>query len=310
MQNAPIILFVYNRPIHTLRTLEALAQNDLAQESELFIYSDASKKNSTNQEKEKVEQVRQVVKQQKWCLKVSIIEALVNKGLAKSISGGVTEVIKKYGKVIVLEDDIVPNKGFLKYMNNALELYKNDEKVFGISGGAFPTNKEVNMNTFFLPIMSSWGWATWQRAWQNIVFDASLLIQQLEKKNITVQQYNFGELPYYQMLTAQAEGKIDSWAVCSYATLVLNSAYFLFPKYSLIQNIGFDSSGTHSQSSDDIFFGNVLQKEYLEIDKIDVNTNNEGTKAVEKAFKKQFGQKSFLERLWGYFLRKVKAILN
>ena len=94
MKNAPIILFVYNRPIHTLRTLEALAQNDLAQESELFIYSDASKRDSINEEK--VKQVRLVLRQKKWCAQVHIHEAKTNKGSAKSIPTGINEVIQKY----------------------------------------------------------------------------------------------------------------------------------------------------------------------------------------------------------------------
>lgn len=304
MQNAPIILFVYNRPAHTLRTLEALSQNDLAQESELFIYADAPKEGASEQEKEATRQVRQIIRQNNWCKKNHIIEAVSNKGLAKSISEGVNEVIQQFGKVIVLEDDIVPNKGFLVYMNQALALYKKEENVFGVSGGAFPMDREVKMNSFFLPVMSSWGWATWQRAWEYIVFDASFLIEKLNEKGITSKQYNFGELPYYQMLEAQAEGKIDSWAVCFYATLVLNDACFLFPKYSLITNIGFDDSGVHSQSDDVNFFGKVSQIDYLEIENIEVNTNNEGRKAVEKAFKKQFGQKSFLRRLWGFILRR------
>lgn len=306
MQNAPIVLFVYNRPAHTLKTLEALSQNELAQESELFIYADAPKNDTTKQAIEKAKEVRTIIRQQKWCAKVHIIEQLTNKGLAKSISEGVTQLVQKFGKVIVLEDDIVPNKGFLRFMNQALDLYQHEKQVFGISGGAFPMNKEVDLTTFFLPVMSSWGWATWQRAWQNIVFDAAFLIEQLDKKGITQEQYNFGKLPYFEMLEAQAAGKIDSWAVCFYAAVVLNDACFLFPKHSLIQNIGFDNSGVHSTKNDATFFNRITQKEYIEIHKIPIDIHNQGRKSVQKAFEKEFGQKSFLRRLWGFVLRKIK----
>ena len=129
MKLAPIILFVYNRPWHTEQTLRALMANELAAKSELYIYADGPKPNATDEQLQKIHEVRQLIRQEQWCDKVHIVESEKNKGLADSIIGGVTEIVNKYGKIIVLEDDIVPTTGFLQYMNDALEMYKDDEQV-------------------------------------------------------------------------------------------------------------------------------------------------------------------------------------
>ena len=102
MSLAPIVLFVYNRPQHTLKTLEALMQNELAEKSELFIFCDGPKADATKQDQERINKVRDLVKKKNWCKKVTIRESQVNKGLADSIVAGVTEIVNQYGKIIVL----------------------------------------------------------------------------------------------------------------------------------------------------------------------------------------------------------------
>ena len=146
---APIVLFVYNRPWHTEQTLNALMQNELADQSVLYIYADGPKENATEEQLKKIEEVRHVIRTKKWCKEVHIIESEKNKGLADSIINGVTEIVNKYGKVIVLEDDIVTSKGFLKYMNEALELYKEEDKVYHISGYMFPVKGNC-LKPFFI----------------------------------------------------------------------------------------------------------------------------------------------------------------
>mgnify|MGYP000394750947 CR=1 FL=1 len=143
MSLAPIVLFVYNRPQHTLKTLEALMQNELAEMSELFIFCDGPKADATKQDRQRINKVRDLVKKKNWCKKVTIRESQVNKGLADSIVAGVTEILNTYGKIIVLEDDIVTSKGFLRYMNEALDLYENEPKVMQISGFMLPSKVEL-----------------------------------------------------------------------------------------------------------------------------------------------------------------------
>src|SRR5215211_27101 len=109
---APVVLFVYNRPVHTLRTLKALKKNHLADESRLYVYCDGPKTNATEEERENINKVRSIVKQEKWCREVHVAESETNNGLAASIIKGVTEIVNRYGKVIVLEDDLETSPGF------------------------------------------------------------------------------------------------------------------------------------------------------------------------------------------------------
>ena len=126
---APIVLFVYDRPWHTHQTLEALKSNLLAENSLLIIYSDGPKEEATDEQLSNIKEVRKLIREKKWCGQVEIIESDCNKGLAASIINGVTKVVNEFGEIIVLEDDLVTSKGFLKYMNDCLELYASEETV-------------------------------------------------------------------------------------------------------------------------------------------------------------------------------------
>ena len=126
MKHAPILLFTYNRLSHTRRCVEALLNNSLASESELFIYSDAAKDES---QQKAVEEVRQYIHTIRGFKHITITERDENWGLARSIIDGVTTQVNRYGKVIVLEDDLVVAPHFLKFMNDALETYKDEPMV-------------------------------------------------------------------------------------------------------------------------------------------------------------------------------------
>ncbi|WP_375562204.1 glycosyltransferase family 2 protein [Bernardetia sp. OM2101] len=323
MMLSPVILFVYKRSNHTKQVLEALSLCQKSKDTPLIIYSDGAKTNSSSKDKEEIEQTRTILREFKaqketHFLSIEIYESESNKGLAKSVKEGITEQINKYEKVIVLEDDIVPQKGFLKYMNEALEKYEKEDKVWGISAYAYPLENEtsINQETFFLPINSSWGWATWKTTWNKINFDIESIFRKFEEKSITAKEYNFGSYYYYQILEAQREQKIDSWAVFLMATMFLEKGCFLFPKYSLSKNIGFDVTGTHC-SEEDLFFNSPVI-DFLELKTIPITIENEGRKEVEKTLKKQFGKPSFFKRIQNkldpnspYFITKrLKSILN
>ncbi|WP_338792688.1 hypothetical protein [Bernardetia sp. MNP-M8] len=299
---SPVILFVYKRSNHTRQVLEALAVCQNSKDTPLIIYSDGAKPNASSKDKEEIEQTRQVLrdfKEQKESdfLSIEIYEAQSNKGLAKSVKEGITKQINKYEKIIVLEDDIVPQKGFLKYMNDALEKYENEDKVWGISASAFPLDNEkmVEQQTFFLPVNSSWGWATWKKTWDKVDFDIDSIFQKFNQNSITPKEYNFGSYYYYQILEAQKENKIDSWATFFMATMFLEKGWFLFPKKSLVQNTGFDATGTHC-TEEDLFF-NTAVKDFVEVNEIPFFIENEGKKQTEKAFQKQFGKPSIFKRI-------------
>ena len=248
---APIILFVYNRPKHTSATLQALAANDLANESVIYIYADGAKENATPIDLKKIDDTRQVIKQHQWCKEVHIILSVSNNGLANSVINGVTQIVNQYGKVIVLEDDLVTSKGFLKYMNTALDKYKDENKVMQISGHQFPVEKwERNNEAFFLPFTTSWGWATWKRAWK--FFDAKAIGFEKLKTDFDLRnRFDLnGSNVYSAMLESQMVKKsIDSWAIRWWWSVFLKKGLILFPDYTLIRNIGFDIDATHTKSS-------------------------------------------------------------
>ncbi|HEY3308694.1 MAG TPA: glycosyltransferase [Desulfuromonadaceae bacterium] len=241
MTCAPVVLFVYNRPDHAHRTVDALKQNLLSEESHLTVFSDAPKSEA---QAEKVREVRQYIRQIVGFKSVTIIERESNFGLARSIIDGVTTVVNKYGRIIVLEDDIVTSPYFLRYMNEALELYQNEENVISIHGYSYPV-KEKLPETFFLKGADCWGWGTWKQGWNLFEADGTKLLHELKARKLE-QRFDFnGTYNYTRMLKEQITGKNDSWAVRWYASALLNDKLTLNPGQSLVQNIGTDNSGIH-----------------------------------------------------------------
>jgi len=245
MNLSPIILFVYNRPLHTRQVLDALKLNELVAESTLYIYADGAKAGASADTLKKIEETRNVISTVNWCREVFIIEREQNYGLQQSIITGVTEVVNKHGKVIVLEDDIVTSEFFLSYMNDALQLYQNEEQVLSIgSFNFFATDSKVS-DTFFVPIPDCWGWATWKNRWHLFEPDGQLLLDKLRQQNLITKFNLEGAYNFENMLIGQINGTVSSWAVRWQALSYLQNKLNLYPKYSVTKNIGFDASGTN-----------------------------------------------------------------
>ena len=245
MQNlAPIALFVYNRPEHTRRTITYLQKNLLADESRLFIFSDAAK---TDDDKAKVEQVRQYVKEVSGFKSVKIISRKENLGLANSIIAGVTQLVNEYGKVIVFEDDLLSSVHTLAYFNEALTKYVAEEKVMHIGAYMYNLANKKLPQTFFYRAATSWGWATWARAWKDFEPDVDVLINQFDKKKIDRFTID-GSMNFWKQIKQFKAGKNNSWAIRWYASIFLKGGLTLNPSTSLIHNIGHDGSGVHSNN--------------------------------------------------------------
>lgn len=264
---APIVLFVYNRPRHTEQTLQALAVNELADQSTLYIYSDGPKYGALAEDLVKIAKVREVIRRKPWCREVKIIESYHNKGLADSIVGGVTEVVNRHGRVAVLEDDILTRKGWLRFMNDALEVYADDSRVMHVSGMIFGTPRVSTSSTAFLRILSCNGWGTWKRAWDHYIHDADVLMERLKVHGISAQKFDIeGGAHFYRQLVKNHEGAIYTWAVRWYASWLTAGGYTLFPFRSLLTNIGHDGTGEHPPAS--FYEGETV--EYLEVKKMPV----------------------------------------
>lgn len=297
---APIILFAYNRPEHTRKTLLSLKENFLANESSLFIYLDGPKPGATPEQVAAIEKVKQVVREQLWCKDVTIRESETNKGLAASIIEGVTQTVNAYGKVIVLEDDLVSDKWFLKFMNDALNAYETDANVACITGYIYPVKKALP-ETFFMKGADCWGWGTWKRAWDGLDLDGRKLLKELQNKGYEYDFNFYDTYPYIPMLKDQIHKKNNSWAILWYASAYLQGKYTLYPGHSLINNIGVDGSGTHSGVSDQ-FEVQFVNRE-IEVKKITVTEHKEAKKIVSEYFREIYSspKKSLLKRIFEKF---------
>ena len=250
MSLSPIVLFVYNRVEHTKKTIEALKKNRYAPESELFIFSDGPKDNEDD--RVNVSNVRKYINSVEGFKKIIIEESLENKGLGTSIIVGTNKIIGKYGKVIVLEDDIVTSEDFLYYMNKGLDFYENNEKIYSITGYSFPFEKKDKHkeNVYLSLFPSSWGWGTWQNRWENIDWDVK---DWDEFKKSKIQKFLFHLIrpDLFEMLNAKMNGWNDSWAIRWAYAQFKSRTYSVFPINSYVENIGIDGTGNSGDTTAD-----------------------------------------------------------
>ena len=240
----PVALFVYNRPKHTEQVILNLKKNYLAPDTTLYIFSDGPKNAS---DKKNILKVRKIVSNIKGFKKIKIFKKGKNIGLKKSIKFGVNKVIKKYGAIIVLEDDIVTSPTFLYFMNYALNYYRNHSNVWHISGWNLPLAYKNFSKTFFYRAMNCWGWATWENKWK--YFNDN--IKEIEVKMTSNQIFNFnidGNENFYWQFIANKKELTSTWAIFWYLTIFLNKGFCVNPYVSLTKNIGLDGSGEHSKS--------------------------------------------------------------
>lgn len=246
--NAPVLLFTYKRLDKLKLTVEALAANYLAKESDLFIFSDAAKQTA---DEGVVNCVRSYLKTISGFKNITIIEATKNKGLANSIISGVTEVMKRHEKVIVIEDDLRTTQNFLSYMNEALNFYCAEEKVFSVSGYSFNlgVREHQNADAYFLNRGWSWGWATWKDRWCKVDWEVSDY-SSFRKDRKRRSQFTKGGSDLNSMLDSQMSGRLDSWAIRWFYSQFKYSGLTLYPVLSKVYNEGFDEDATHTNGSE------------------------------------------------------------
>ena len=303
MTLAPIALFAYNRPQHLQQVLTALANNKEAEESLLYIYCDGAKVGASTETLEKIKEVRQIANSEHRFHKVIVHEQRQNKGLANSIIDGVSEVVNKHDRVIVLEDDIVTSPYFLKYMNDGLQYYNNDSRVASIHGYSYPVDG-VLPETFFLRGADCWSWATWKRSWSDFNPDGKSLLSEIYRQKLDrIFDYN-GALSFTSMLEDQIKEKNDSWAVRWHASVFLLNEFTLYPGRSLVRNIGNDASGTHCSSNDD--FDVILATEPVRVGGVYVGDSAIGRKEFRRYFQSISPKPSLLKSLVHRLRRFVK----
>ena len=265
MRYAPIVLFAYARPEHTRRTLEALSRNSLAQQSTLFIYVDGVKREAPDDLRKRNNEVKKVVLEQKWCGEVHVVERDENFGLARSIREGVTEILNRFKKIIVLEDDIVTSLAFLSYMNKALDFYERFPAVFSIGGYTYPPRQmsipaDYEYDTYACLRNCSWGWATWQNRWQLVDWDATMY-QGL--KNIPAMKNALNRMgdDEFKLCQAYMENNLNIWSVLFTMSHFVNHAVAIIPCQSYVENIGLDGSGENCGKQEALHYSNLCMND-------------------------------------------------
>jgi len=296
---APIVLFVYNRPWHTQQTVEALQKNELVSESELFIYSDEAKNKDVQKS---VDEVRDYIAKIKGFKKVTIIKRSKNLGLEPSIIDGVTEIVNRYGKIIVLEDDIVTSTYFLKFMNESLEFYENKKEVWHVSGWNYPIDTEGLGDVFLYRLMNCWGWATWADRWRYYESNIQLSTKkfsniQINKLNLSINMNNF-----WSQVSVNLKEKDSNWDIRWYVTIFNHQGLCLNPSQSFVENIGIDGSGVHC-GDNNIFISQLSLKKHIKFTDV-LKENDIALEKIQKFYLSQ--KKSFLERV----LNKIKRFIK
>ena len=302
---SPIVIFVYRR-LSVKKTIESIKTDIVHSTSDLYIFSDGYKNDLDELD---VIKVREYLKTINGFKSVTIIESDRNKGLANSIMGGVVEMINKYHKVIVLEDDLIVSNDFLEYMNDALEFYKNDRKIWSISGYTpkLPCLADYDKDLYLSPRGASWGWATWKDRWDSVDWDAKDFKKLKHDKKMR-KDFELGGNDMYKMLELQMLGKIDSWAIRWCFSQFLQDKYTVYPGKSKIVNNGFnDSKGTH--------IGGASYKWDVVASNMKVNFENLKVKENIIQCWKNYYDINWFTKI-GYFLKKnggyklIKTILN
>lgn len=280
---APVALFAYMRPDHLSTTVRTLAANPEAAHTHLTVFCDAAIR---PEHQSGVDAVRNFAATIEGFASVTVVKRDRNWGLAASIIDGVTRVVREHSRVIVVEDDLMLSQHFLRYMNDALDLYSDDEKVASIHGYCYPV-AEALPETFFLRGADCWGWATWHRAWCNFRADGVALLSELESRGLQHEFDMDGQYGFTRMLRDQIAGRNNSWAIRWHASCYLDGRLTLYPGRSLVHNIGNDNSGTHCDNRDD--YGQTISLTPVQVQRLPLVVDASARRAFVRFFRQSHG---------------------
>lgn len=247
---APIIVFAYNRADKLERLLQSLEKNQNIEEMELYIFVDIPDNKSRKDiyyNQEVIEFIKKYSEISECFRSIQVEVARKHKGLANSIISGVSQIIQRYGKVIVLEDDLEVSNDFLDYMQRGLSFYKNDKSVWAV-GGYCPQMNILNRyknDVFLAPRVESWGWGTWKDRWDRTDWQVTSY-KKFERDIFGKAIFNLGGNDLTDMLKHQMEDKnFDSWAIRWCYQEFLERKYSIYPRESRVIHCGNDSRATH-----------------------------------------------------------------
>jgi hypothetical protein len=301
---APVALFVYRRPDRTRRVLTSLLCNNLAKQSDLYIFSDAPKTVAAEAD---VTEVREIVRAVDGFRSVHLIERETNLGLSRSIIDGVTRLCDEFGRVIVIEDDLDLAPYCLEFMNRGLDRYAEAQQVMQIAGHLFPIGVHGEEDAFFLPLVTSWGWATWARAWKSFDPEATDYARLLREPDLRRRFDMDGSYPYFKMLEDQMRGDVDSWAVRWHLSVFMRDGLALYPRENLVVHEGWDDTATHA-TRQPVRLANNLAPAFKAERFPPVTVDPRNVEALVSYFRVAFGETHPL--LQSRIYRKASAVLG
>lgn len=297
---APIALFIYNRHDKAIKTINSLERCIEFGKSKIFVFSDGPKNDF---EKSSVFKTRQVVKKLLINKDVTYVYQKENIGLANSIYLGVSSVLEKYDSIIVLEDDLIVNHGFLNFMNDALDYFKNCDKVYQISGYFFnPKTEKLIKDIVLLDFISTWGWATWKKSWEGFDLDTTKINMNLSKNEINKFNLN-GAYNYFKMLNRRVKNKVDSWGILWYYFVYLKDGLVVYPPKSFVYNNGFDKNATNTivrhKLIEEIDFNEIIIYNFPN----SIEVNQDVKKLVYNQIKEKYNM-SFIKKFLNFLIKK------
>lgn len=243
MSSTPVAVFTYNRPDHTRQLLNSLSKCARLDECKVFIFSDGAR---VPEHRLAVDETRRIIRNWAEQNEATIVEREENWGLARSIVSGVDQLCEEFGRVIVVEDDMILSPRFVDYMISALDRYQHDDLIYQISGFMFPVPHSSDKDVFFLPLTTTWGWATWQRAWKLYSMNTTEALTALENPVVQNAFDLDGSYPFSQMLKDSVTKRNDSWGIHWWWTVFQAKKLVLHPSHSLVSVGGFDGTGTNA----------------------------------------------------------------
>lgn len=242
---APLVICAFNRVDVLKNTVASLVANELALETELYIFVDGPRDNKEG-EADKVRNVVDFAKTVTGFKSVMVNASPTNKGLAKSIIGAATELLSKYGRVIVVEDDLYCSESFLRYMNTMLDLFEKDKRVMQISGYSSKLHlpKSYPWDIYMSGRAHSWSWATWMDRWETVDWEVKDF-DQLANDAKAIKSFNTFGSDLFGMLKGWKEKRNNSWYIRFNYAMHKKGQFCICPTKSLVRNDGFGAEATH-----------------------------------------------------------------
>ena len=245
MLEIPVVFVVFNRPEPAAKTFQRIRD---ARPTRLFIVSDAARPNQPGEE-DLVTQSRQIAERVDWECEVYKIYAAKNMGCGARISSAITEAFQSVDRLIVLEDDCLPDPTFFPFCHQLLDRYQHDQRIMHISGNNFQQGaRRTNASYYFSKYAHCWGWATWRRAWKHFDLRASQWPRFRDAGHLSTFCENAREISYWRAIYDRVySGQSQSWAFPWSLACWMNHGLSVLPDVNLVSNIGFDEQATHTQ---------------------------------------------------------------